>query len=220
MQRILLAISFIALIGSSCEKNDSSPISETESLVRNIDNGVLNDLYNTNNPYDQYGMGLSELYEDIEVALSQENISLLEFENEVNNLINNSTYSSYPTMDTSGYSLSESQYFYDFVQGVDESNLVSRSRLFEDSLALNTTFTDVQKNRLYSLISQFKFNHYFGEEVAKEGSRKPKLTACLDEQMSNIFGDDNPVDDIAFIIGVPFSFVWEVAYCAYEIATD
>ena len=43
------------------------------------------------------------------------------------------------------------------------------------------------------------------------------LMDCIGDRMEDIFGDDNYVDDIEFIISAPLSFGCHVAWCVWEI---
>jgi len=218
MKRIVLLFPLLGLLFLfSCEKMDSPTVASSD-MVRNTEDDLFNDLTNDDNPYDIHGITLEEVYGDIEDLLSRENLSLSEFELGLDSVLSNSNGIYYPAIDTVGYSVAESVYFYEFLSGVTIENLVDRSRLFEDSLVLNSSFNDVQKNRLFSLISQFKYNYYFGNKISDNLSRKPKLTACLDSNLGDIFYSDNPIDAIQFVVGIPISFVWEVAKCAYEIS--
>jgi len=39
---------------------------------------------------------------------------------------------------------------------------------------------------------------------------------CVHKELDDVFGDDNPVDDVAYVLGIPVSWLWTAAYCAYD----
>ncbi len=74
--------------------------------------------------------------------------------------------------------------------------------------------TDVEKNNIFAVIFYTKYIYYYVETYSfyKTGG----FNDCMEDQLNDVFGNDNYVDDIGYIVGCPISVLWTVGYCIFD----
>lgn len=220
MKNTLIIISVFIVLFTGCTKEldeiNSNPTTHSPSLTQKSYMPEAADLYNLNNPFDSYGANLRILYEDLEIVLSDSNLTQAQLEVGIANILMARSSINYPSVDTTTYSVLEAAIFSDYVQDITINNLVNNSLQVETEIANSTTLNIKQKNRLFSLVSQFKFNFLYMAELCQSDAKAAGWDDCMRRELGDIFNDNNPVDDIGFIVGVPGSFLWVAGYCAYE----
>ena len=101
----------------------------------------------------------------------------------------------------------------------------------ENSINDDSMLTDFAKDRLLILAAMCKHSTHFyidGGFIRLDTvyssdtvfcvtpDWEARLVNCLREQTNAIFGDNNPVDDIAFVAGLPETWLGLLAYCGWE----
>lgn len=174
------------------------------------------DIFNPNNPYDVYNLDLSYLYEDLEIVFQDPNLTLNQLDIEIENILDSNSNIVYPSVVTEYYTTAEAEILNDFIEEADLSNIGASSLFVENQVLNSTVLNMVQKDRLLSLISQYKYNYLYYSSYLYNTTLKAIFDGCMRREAGEIFNDDNPVDDFLFISGIPYSFFGMAAYCAYE----
>ena len=161
-----LFIAFISTVIVGCEKeNLSNPDIQVQEVLTQVNKknksiGIsLADLYNAKNPFDNYGVQQESLFDELEVLLSDANLTLTEFESNYSVIISSNT-NLYPTIPTLGYEIAEASLFAAYLDGINIDNILTKSVDFEDNVVNNINLSTIQKNRLLSLVSQHKYYFY------------------------------------------------------------
>jgi len=214
----------VLIFQTGCEKNmKTTELTENTFTLRELNETYFAPelLLNEDNPFDIYGLNQENLY-----------IELFEFidnggdfgslDSLIEAIMTNNEDYLYPEVDTCDYSVNENAFLTDLFSNATIDNLISLSKTTEDRIKNTNNLTAYQKNRLFSLVSQFKFNLYYGATVVSELAEgdlqtwEEDLDNCINDELGNIFNDNNPVDDIGFVVGIPGTWFAHLAYCVYE----
>jgi hypothetical protein len=227
---VLTAMVSFGLAFQSCEKEEPNlssnkvlsqhkknvePVLKKDSKSKSNYHDPL-DLVNPNNPFDSYGLSSSIIYEELEIIFEDDGLTQQELEYNLESLTEIYSDSIYPPVDTSSYSIEEASIISDYVDNTNMENLISSSIAVESTIIESEDFNSEQKSRLLSIISQYKFNYLYSYMLYSSTANKANFQGCMRAQAHNIFGDDNPVDDALFILGIPESFLGIAAYCVWE----
>ena len=146
-----LFIAFISTVIVGCEKeNLSNPDIQVQEVLTQVNKknksiGIsLADLYNAKNPFDNYGVQQESLFDELEVLLSDANLTLTEFESNYSVIISSNT-NLYPTIPTLGYEIAEASLFAAYLDGINIDNILTKSVDFEDNVVNNINLSTIQK---------------------------------------------------------------------------
>ena len=175
------------------------------------------------NPFDKYGNKIEKYYLDLKQILqdSTSRDSSI-YKKRIMEIMKNFD-DTYPSIDTSNYSEYESNYISLLIsQYIDNKDIMEVAKRVEILVNEDQLLSEKQKNRLFSLISQYKYHKYFSNKIlncdaTKAPSWEDRLNNCFEKRLSDIFADDgNPIPEIEFISELPGSFGWLVADCTWE----
>ena len=211
---LLIAFGISAIV--SCEKEDVLPQQEISNIKKSK-------IYE--NPFDVYGENIKGFYVELKKILKDSTYIDKDKYNKTVQQLAKKYANSYPKIDTSNFSEKEDIYIQDLIRLYAENNDIRKSsEIVENKIVSNEDLTDTQKNRLLSIISQIKFNCIFQHEIlndlsnfTKESPWEDRFNNCMDKELGKIFANDgNPIPEIEFIQGLPFSFYWLAAECAWD----
>jgi len=225
LSSFLIALLYLLII--SCKKETIQPDLSFSSCVYNI----------SSNPEDFYG---KSYIDSLQANLERYPNTLLgrnSYEQAIN-LTNNSFPLNWDTITP----VNDAEIAFLINLKTIFRNAHSKSELFDnianwESDVLKSSVSNERINRLLRIGSYFKhytkymfevidyqMSYHLTEEELTENYApngfaqwEQDLMDCIGDRMEDIFGDDNYVDDIEFIISAPLSFGWHVAWCVWEI---
>ena len=175
-------------------------------------------LINDDNPYDVHYENIEGFYEKLKTLFNEkDDLS----EDQLKEFVEANTATLYPEIEVRDFDEYENSYLVR-VSKADFNELAETTQDIESNIMADDLLKSNQKQRLLSLISQYKFNRYYGTKLVSglniNSSMKSDLNDCLGTRMGEIFASDNNYfPEAAFMIGCPFSFAWEVASCAWSV---
>ncbi|GAB4279507.1 MAG: hypothetical protein Kow0068_03470 [Marinilabiliales bacterium] len=238
---ILISIVYLFVAGCTKEevkqsRDNTYALKEDEKLLieeikKEIDCNKNNDLkcfnaspYNPDNPYDSAGVYVTE-------ALKYVNNTQLKYDsaftyNKYFSYYKN-YFSLYPykKLEVNNLTKVEVIILNIYKEACFNLNLnlyIYISKITEDIILNSNALDNKQKERLLYVISILKHGRYFIETNGlwingQYSTWEEDLDDCIEDELADIFNDDNYVDDVLFVIGCPNSFLEIVAYCAYEV---
>lgn len=215
MKKLLSLVTFVMCIVcfSSCDKENATDVLPVNSAkgYTNID---ISYLYNKDNPFDTYSYDLFTAFQKLDSLLNDPVIAVSSY-NHFDSVFNSVLTASYPAIDTTGFSSTESSLLESFCEALDDINeakdIKSISLTYENMVLQNTTLTSSQKLRDLSIISQTKYSLYYSMNW------EDRFDGCIRSTLANTFADDgNPIPETIFIAGLPGSMLEVAAACAWE----
>lgn len=221
----MLAIATLIIV--SCKKDDviNEKSKNSSEVLSHLDKSVIKFqpefLINKNNPFDSYGLKMSSFYYNYsELLQNKENSDFNIYQTNFNELVKKHLNDLYPEVQKDEYSEYESSIISEFNDVVNIKILKSISEKFENRVIADSKLSYIQKNRLLSIISQFKFTYYYNYVIYAQ-TWEQRFDSCMRRELGAVFKDDgNPVPEAGFILGLPGSLLWMEAGCAWEATFD
>lgn len=223
----ILIITGIIISTLACTNENHN---ERESIEMNSDikKYKLSEVYNPENPYDEYAAGIESFFFNLSEVLNRTNeeTPYSVFEDEIQEIINSHNLN-YPAINSSNYSEEDEIYFNDFVKdylkdasdnGIVEASLMSEINILssDDEYIKDHVYI---RSDLLCFISQIKFNFYYLEEIIiyYAPNYDERHSNCIGNHLNDIY-NDNLAAQIIFVATLPSSFLSIVAECAYLAA--
>ncbi len=216
-------IFIILLLSFSCEFHKSSDINHELSVfqIKTSSNGI----YNQNNPYDLIGR---DLIDSLDFRLQKYNL--------VDSAILNYEYNAIEKYFSLNYeidtfpvgSIEENYYgtlfqiFYNYAADLNIVDFTSATINLENEIISNSLMEENERERILMGISIFKHSFLYHHELILSG-RFSSLTNddtpfndCIEESLQAI-EDANYFQQALFIAQMPWSWLWLVADCTYQV---
>ncbi len=209
--------------GFSCRKEEISPSGEESTFITKPSELQVAQKAIFSNPYDAKMRHVLDIYAE----WNQGNYSFHSFEAFADSISHffyrRMQYYGIPVMATSVNSFSdyEVSYLIEIVNILNEGNEVFQNIAnVEQSVLSDENLSDEKKEVILYFASFMKY-HYEGLTqvgISYNGRRYYSWEHCMIRVHQQLFSDDgNPVPEIEYIFGLPWSFFWKVAYCACEM---
>lgn len=219
--QLISLVSIIVVILFSCSKEQSMNITENEAIEIPTKSAPVFSpqfLVNSNNPYDTYGIRMEAYYTGLASILQDSrNSDYSRYEGQIDSLINVHSQILYPEVDTTDFKEYENSFINGFLNSVNASNIKAVSLYYENLILNDTIISNDQEERLLEMISILKFSGYYDSVILGPTVWEQDFHTCVVGTLNNIFEDDgNPFPELGYIFGLPESWLFIAAGCAYE----
>jgi len=230
---IFTVILSLGMVFQGCEKeNEISPqskitkdVNQKKKTYKNSNFINYNDLINADNPFDIYSHNLNEIYNSVLDSL----LSLPNSIGSASELYAIFQYfqieysgGEYPDVDTTNYIDSESTHLNSYLSVLTIDNLIDSTIVFEGRILNSNSLTSLQKNRILSISSQYKFHFLIASNLIENYNmlkydKSTVFRVCLGTKASETFvNDGNPIPEMAFILTAAQTFGWWMADCGWK----
>lgn len=218
----IFAITIIVILAVACSDEEQ----KENNLVVNRTKIEYNkaSVYNPNNPYDVYAEGIESFYLALKTTLvnMDKDTPYSVYEDNVNEIIG-SLNPIYPAVNLSNYSGEDTIFIKDFMSNYMKD--ISSNGIVKASLNAENTLLAMEKgdlqNDLLCFTSQIKYSFYYLDEIIiyYAPNYEERHNNCIGNHLNDI-SNDNVIAQTAFFVGLPESFLWIVAECAYMAAFE
>lgn len=218
----ILAIAILLIFTISCSDEEQ----KGNNLVVNRTKVEYNkaSVYNPNNPYDVYAAGIESFCLALKTTLSNmdKDTPYSDYEDKVKEIIG-SLNPIYPAINLGNYSGQDTIFIKDFMNNFMKdasSNGMAKASLNAENTLLEMENSNLQ-NDLLCFVSQMKYSFYYLDEIIIyfAPNYEERHNNCIGNHLNDI-SNDSVVAQVAFVAGLPESFLWIVAECAYMAAFE
>jgi len=217
--KLMAIAAFVAMGFVACEKSEEELVTNVSATLdeRALD---IKPVFNKENPFDVYGEKMMEFYLAEKILFSNPLFKdRIKYESAFDSLLIKYNGILYPSMDTTGIDEYQTSLLKELFSDVNFENLKELSLKTEKAIISDTKMNSFQKNRLLSIVSQFKYGYFYNGTIIYPNvmSWEDRFDNCMSRELNVIFADDgNPVPEAGFCAGMPHSMLWLEGSCAWE----